>query len=134
MLTSEQILEKLYRGASQFRQDARTGKSAKAFYAYEAARNIALFMELDDEQLTALFGSRQGDEPVIGLYEEELVLRAQEQCIIHNQTLREITMEEKRRREEEWRKSFERQKFGSETLFTTDKRSRRCPAGHARRA
>ena len=123
MLTSDEILEKLYKGASGFCTDVRMRRYSKAAYAYEAARNIALFMELDEDQLTVLFGSRQGEEPVIGLYEEDLALRAQEQCIIHSQTMREITMAEKRRREEEWRKGLERQNIKGKTLSATAERS-----------
>ena len=34
-------------------------------------------MELNEEENTILFGSRQGEEPVEGLFKEEKVLKAQ---------------------------------------------------------
>ena len=135
MLTSEEIVTRLYDGALEFRMDVRMKRYSKAVYAYEAARNIALFMELDEDQLAALFGSRQGEEPVAGLYDEKLALKAQEQCIIRSQTMREITMAEKRRREEEWRKGFDtKQDTDGKKIFATAERSRRSHAGNARGA
>lgn len=107
MLSSEEILKKLYAMSSQFLTDVYTKKYTKAVYEYEAARNIALFMELSEEQIIELFGTRQTDEPIRGLYDEELAIKAQWECVIRNQTLQEITMEDKRRREEEWKRSLE---------------------------
>lgn len=135
MLTSEAIVKKLYDGALEFRMDVRMKRYSKAVYAYEAARNIALFMELDEGHLAALFGSRQGEEPVVGLYDEELALKAQEQCIIRSQTMREITMAEKRRREEEWRKGFDtKQGADGKKISAAAERSRGSYAGNARGA
>lgn len=107
MLSSEEILEKLYSGSTQFARDVYTGKYDKAVYAYEAARNVARFIELPEPQFEELFGSRQGEVPIVGLYNEELAMKAQLECIIKHQTMREITMAEKRKREEEWRRGLE---------------------------
>lgn len=107
MLSSEEILEKLYRNAIDFSRDVHTKKYDKAVYAYEAARNIARYMELDEATFIELFGTRQTDVPIEGLYSEELALKAQMECILKNKTMREITMEEKRQREAEWRKGIE---------------------------
>lgn len=83
MLTPEQILDKLYEQPEIFKSHMRGKRYSQAKACYDDARNIALFVELDEKQLRELFGER-GDRGIIirqGLFVEEQVQKAYLECI-----------------------------------------------------
>lgn len=91
MLTAEQIREKIFRRADEFKEHARQKEWSRAKYAYDSASTMAVFMELPESDLAVLFGNRaykEDDDPMErGLFDEELVHRAYWECILANQTL-----------------------------------------------
>ena len=75
MLSEKKMLDKLYAQPEVFNEHIRHKEYAQASYCVYCARIIALFMELSDEQLVELFGSREDPENVVeGLFSEEKVL------------------------------------------------------------
>ena len=90
MLTAEQIREKIFARAEDFKRYFREKKWPQAKYAYDSASHMAVFMELPESDMAVLFGNRpykNDDEPIErGLFDEELVSRAYGECIRANQT------------------------------------------------
>lgn len=91
MLTAEQIREKIFRKAEEFEQHYWQKQWSRAKYAYDIASAMAVFMELPESDLAALFGNRayreDDREPVEkGLFDEDLVIRAYDECIKQNRT------------------------------------------------
>lgn len=91
MLTAEQIREKIFRSAEEFEQYYWQKQWSRAKHAYDRASMMAVFMELPETDMAALFGNRAYREddsgPVEkGLFDEELVSRAYDECIRKNQT------------------------------------------------
>lgn len=90
MLTAEQIREKIFRSAEDFKQYITEKKWSQAKYAYDRASAMAVFMELPESDMAVLFGNRaykDDDDPIErGLFDEEQVQRAYDECIRRNQT------------------------------------------------
>ena len=62
-------------------------KYSQAKHCYEVARNVSIFMELPEEEMINLFGSREEpDKPIIGMFSEEEVQKAYQECIKRNLT------------------------------------------------
>ena len=78
---------KLWESAASFRMYVRQKKWTQAKHCYEVARNVSVFMELPEEDMILLFGSREEpDKPVIGMFPEEEVQKAYQECIKRNLT------------------------------------------------
>lgn len=103
MLSNEEIIERLYEQPDKFMKAISKKEYARAAFIHYIAECVALFCDVPESVRTELFGTRQTDEPVEGLFPEELVLRANDQMILHHKTLQEITLKEKREREEAWK-------------------------------
>lgn len=90
MLTAEQIRDKIYGRAEEFKDYAREKKWSQAKYAYSSASTMAVFMELPEEDMAELFGNRaykdDDDQLEKGLFDEKLVSKAYDECIRSNQT------------------------------------------------
>lgn len=91
MLTAEQIREKIFLRAEEFRHCAREKKWSSAKYAYDSASRMAVFMELPESDMAALFGNRayreDDSEPVVdGIFDEATVIKAYDECIKRNKT------------------------------------------------
>ncbi|MCM1233493.1 MAG: hypothetical protein NC489_25540 [Ruminococcus flavefaciens] len=91
MLTAGQIREKIFRSAEDFKAYYRQEQWSRAKYVYDRASAMAVFMELPETDLAALFGNRayreDDREPVEkGLFDEELVIRAYDECIRQGRT------------------------------------------------
>ena len=72
-----------------------------AFTAY-IAECVCLFCGVPRSIRTELFGDRQADPPIEGLFPEHLVIKANDQMVFQHKTLQELTLKEKREREEAW--------------------------------
>lgn len=88
MITSpEATKHKLWELAASFRAYMRQKKWSQAKHCYEVARNVSIFMELPEDELINLFGSREEpDKPIVGLFPEEEVQKAYRECIKRNLT------------------------------------------------
>lgn len=91
MLSAEQIREKIFRKAEDFKQHYYEKKWSQAKYDYDTASSIAVFIELSEADMVELFGGRpyledNGEEPVDGLFREAEVEKAYDECIKRNQT------------------------------------------------
>lgn len=81
------VKNKLWELSASFHNYVRQKEWGKAKYCYDTARTVALFMELSEQELIELFGSREvPDKPIQGLFPEEYVQRAYLECIRKNQT------------------------------------------------
>lgn len=90
MLTAEQIRDKIYRRADEFKEYVSRKEWSRAKHAYDSASSMAVFMELPESDMAVLFGNRpykDDDDPIErGLFDEELVIRAYDECIKNNKT------------------------------------------------
>lgn len=76
MLTTEQIIAKIYAQADKFNEFYSEGKWAQAKYAYYIASITAGLMNLPEDEMIALFGSSAytAIQPVVlGLFDERKV-------------------------------------------------------------
>lgn len=76
MLTTSQIEDKLYRQAELFKKYIWDREYAQAKSCYDTARDVALFVDLAEEKRRELFGDRQQEPPLEGLFPEDLVQKA----------------------------------------------------------
>lgn len=81
MLTEKEIEKKLYDQPDMFRHHLSRKDNLNAALCVDWMRQVALFVELDEERRAELFGDRQPDVPVEGLINEEWYLKACEWCI-----------------------------------------------------
>lgn len=85
MLTERQIRNKLYEYADQFRSAYMRKEWARAKLLYDASREVAVFLELPEQDLAELFGNRaykdDREELVDGLFPEREVERASWECV-----------------------------------------------------
>ena len=108
MLSEKEIIQKLYEQVDVFYKAMSRKEYAKAAFTHYICECVALFCEVPEEIKVELFGTRQTEKPVEGLMPEKLVLKANDQLVIHHHTLQEITLQEKREREEAWEKCQKR--------------------------
>lgn len=81
MLTEKEITKKLYEQADLFDHYMRRREYLNAALCADWAAMVALFVEMDEDKMTELFGDRQPDEPVEGLIREDKRMIADEWCI-----------------------------------------------------
>ena len=90
MLKTEDIRKKVYHQADMFSHYFRRKEYAQAKAAYDTARTVAVFCELEETDMKALFGDRpyigENEEASTGLFKEEDVQKAYLECIKKNQT------------------------------------------------
>lgn len=83
MLTGENLLHKFYDYALLFQNYIASQKWHQAKYCYDTARNVAVFLELEQKQMEELFGSRQDEENIItGRFREEDVQKVYYECAV----------------------------------------------------
>lgn len=82
MITVARAREKLWELSISFSRHYAARNWSRAKYCYTTARNIAVFMELSESEMTELFGSREEpDKPVEGLFKENEVMRVMRESI-----------------------------------------------------
>ena len=86
MLAHEEIEKKLFDLAEDFNEHMRQGKYKLAVDDYNTAFTVAMFVEMLPEKRVQLFGTRQQDPPIEGAFQEQKVLKAQEEYIIMGRT------------------------------------------------
>lgn len=99
MLTERQIRNKLYEYAEMFRGAYMRKEWARANLLYFTARNVAVFLEMSEQNLAELFGNRpykdDREEFVDGLFPEHEVERASWECIRISHTYDELLLRPK---------------------------------------
>lgn len=90
MLETEDIRKKVYHQAEMFGHYFRRKEYARAKHAYDTARTVAVFCEMEETDLKELFGDRsyigENEEAGDGMFKEEDVQKAYLECIKKNQT------------------------------------------------
>ena len=82
MLNEKQIEQKMYEQAEMFRHHIRRKDYLSAALCVDWARDVALFVGLDEKSMEELFGSRQDlERPVVGLIKEDEYQKACAWCI-----------------------------------------------------
>ncbi|MBQ7925921.1 MAG: hypothetical protein IJ335_06455 [Lachnospiraceae bacterium] len=79
-----QYIQKLLELPEAFRTAYSNREWARAKYIYDTAIRVAEFMGVPEDIKTQLFGSRQEQEPIEGLFPEEMVQDVYERCIFKN--------------------------------------------------
>lgn len=80
MLTPHEIEQNLFQAAEIFKSHMKEKEYLEAKTCYDRTRTIAVAVALDPKKMDMLFGSRQCDPPVDGLFPEYLVQKAYEEC------------------------------------------------------
>lgn len=83
MLKQEQILEKLYHMPEEFKAYVKNKQWTKARLCREAASSIAHFLDLEENRINELFGSRQEEgHEIEGLFREGEVSKVYYHCAV----------------------------------------------------
>lgn len=82
----EQVRDRLFELPDIFNNYYWNKEYYKAKSTYDTARTVALFIRLDEDDMLLLFGERDKDKVVKGLFDEELVQNAYWDCIKKNHT------------------------------------------------
>ncbi len=98
MLRAEEIEREIFMLPDKFREHMRRKEYAQAKHCYDTARTVALFIRLEPEKCEKLFGSRQQNPPVEGMFQEPLVLKALEHCAVKRRQEQEAVDKDIRRR------------------------------------
>lgn len=88
MLDQKRIMDKLFELPDLFKIHMRNKAYSQAKACYDRARTVAVFLELDEEDMNRLFGKR-GDRCVYiveGLFNEDQVQKAYLECIKRGDT------------------------------------------------
>lgn len=90
MLKTEEIRKKVYLQADMFRHYYRNKEYARAKAAYDTARTVSVFCEMEETDMKALFGDRpyigEDEKAKEGAFKEEEVQKAYMECIRQNKT------------------------------------------------
>ena len=76
MIKDTDLVKKLRLQADVFRHHFNRKEYIEAKMVREIAGMVALFIEAPEDLKMELFGDRQGDEPVEGLFDEEKCIKA----------------------------------------------------------
>lgn len=92
MLTVEEAVKKLYEQPAIFMHHLRRKEYREAHFTRMNTAAVAMFLELPEEQMDKLFGSKQDLENVkIGLFPEEACMMAEKWCVFHDEGYQSIT-------------------------------------------
>lgn len=94
MLTDTDLVKKLKLQADIFGHHFRRKEYIQAYMTREIAGTVALFVEAPEELRTELFGDRQPDEPIEGLFNEEKYIKAGFECIRRGFDMQRMTYED----------------------------------------
>ena len=89
MLTQEEIIQKLYDSGKAFDKAMARKMYAKAKNIYDTAERVALFVEVPQEHMRALFQNQSDSEernakPEWGVFDQDDVKKAYAECIKQN--------------------------------------------------
>lgn len=94
MIQDADLKGKLILQADIFQHHYRKKEYAEAKLIRERAGIVAVFIRLPEKERTELFGDRQGDEPIEGLFSEEQCIRAGFESIRRGFDMQRMTYED----------------------------------------
>ena len=94
MIQDADLKRKLILQADIFQHHYRKKEDAEAKLTRERAGIVAVFIRLPKKERTELFGDRQGDEPIEGLFSEEQCIRAGFESIRRGFDMQRMTYED----------------------------------------
>ena len=94
MISIDEALKRLYQFPQKFKDYMKKKEYLQAKFCYYEAIVISQFLEVGEEIETELFGDRQPEEPIEGMFREELVEKAFLECIKRNQAFETMSHEE----------------------------------------
>lgn len=94
MIQDADLKSKLILQADIFQHHYRKKEYAEAKLIRERAGIVAVFIWLPEKERTELFGDRQGDEPVEGLFDEEKCIKAGFESIKRGFDMQSMTYED----------------------------------------
>ena len=97
MIQDADLIKKLALQADLFRHYYSKREYVEAKLVRERAGIVAVFAETQEQIMTELFGSRQGEEPVEGLFDEEKCNRAGFESIKRGFDMQRMTYADVRR-------------------------------------
>lgn len=98
MLTGQEIEQKIFSLADQFKRHMSRKEYAQAKHCYDTAMTVSLFVGLEAEKKLELFGSRQEEPAMEGIFKEKDVQKAVYECGIRRKAEEEAVGEDIRRR------------------------------------
>ena len=94
MIKDTDLVKKLRLQADVFRHHFSRKEYIEAKMVREIAGSVALFIEAPEDFKIELFGDRQGDEPVEGLFDEEKCIKAGFESIKRGFDMQRMTYED----------------------------------------
>ena len=94
MIQDADLKRKLILQADIFQHHYRKKEYAEAKLTRERTGIVAVFIQLPEKERTELFGDRQGDEPIEGLFSEEKCIRAGFECTRRGIDMQRMTYED----------------------------------------
>jgi hypothetical protein len=94
MLTDTDLVKKLKLQADIFGHHYSRKEYIQAKMTREIAGTVALFVEAPEDLRIELFGDRQPDEPIEGLFNEEKCIKAGFECIKRGFDMQDMTYED----------------------------------------
>lgn len=94
MIKDTDLVKKLRLQADVFRHHFNRKEYIEAKMVREIAGTVALFIEAPEDFKIELFGDRQGDEPVEGLFDEEKCIKAGFESIKRGFDMQRMTYED----------------------------------------
>lgn len=84
MIEDRRIWQKLDELAATFNNHIRAKRYTQAKYCYDTARNVSVFLEMDEKESQMLFGSKKskGEIEKEGIFKEELVQKVYFECCV----------------------------------------------------
>lgn len=84
MIDERRAWQKLEETAAVFNNHIKAKRYQQAKYCYDTARNVSVFMEMDEKDKQMLFGSRTGKGEIEkdGMFKEELVQKVYFECCV----------------------------------------------------
>ena len=83
-LTYEELVDKFLQMPAQFREAYHRKEWFRAKYIYDSAIVIGLFLEVPETIREQVFGSRQHEEIIDGLFPEWMLEQVMRECVIKN--------------------------------------------------
>ena len=84
MIDDKRVWQKLEEMAAVFNNHIKAKRYQQAKYCYDTARNVSVFMEMEEKESQMLFGTREGKGEIEkeGMFKEELVQKVYYECCV----------------------------------------------------
>ena len=87
MLEEQEIHKKIQELSDKFHQYVKNKQWSSAKYCYDVARNVAVFLEFNEDKMHEIFGERAEYGVIIseGMFPERILHKVVHECIISEQ-------------------------------------------------